>query len=175
MAHGRLDQRVDPRGPDEVRRLGAGFNAMTENLEATLEAMARQKSLAEVGAFAAELAHEVRNALTAVRVNGDASALQVLFTNLLLNAGEASPAGGVVEVAARAEAGHVVVEVRDRGAGIPRDQLARVWEPLYTTKPGGTGLGLPIARQIARGHGGTLALENGPDSGLTSRVRLPLA
>ncbi len=259
VAHGRLEQRVDPRGPDEARRLGTGFNAMTENLQATLEAMAKQKSLADVGEFAAQLAHEVRNALTAVRVNlqraqkrigtepatelltqsldhvehldrvvtgalrvarsgrvdsapvdlaavltaseravadtltrtdvrltrrgefptvrvnGDASALQLLFTNLLLNAGEASPAGGVVEVAARADAYHVVVEVSDEGAGIPGDQLARVLESLYTTKPNGTGLGLPIARQIARAHGGTLTLENGKDSGLTARVRLPLA
>ncbi len=259
VAHGRLEQRVDPRGPDEARRLGAAFNAMTENLQTTLEAMAKQKSLADVGEFAAELAHEVRNALTAVRVNlqraqkrigtepaagllsqslghvehlnrvvtgalhvarsgrvdwapvdlaavlaasarafadtlkrtdvrlsrpgevptvrvnGDASALQLLFTNLLLNAGEASPAGGVVEVVARTEAFHVVVEVRDEGAGISGDQLARVWEPLYTTKPDGTGLGLPIARQIAEAHGGTLTLENGQESGFTSRVRLPLA
>jgi signal transduction histidine kinase len=258
VARGRLEQRVDPEGPDEVRRLSAGFNAMTENLQATLEAMAKQKSLADVGEFAAELAHEVRNALTAVRVNvqraqkrigtnpaaellsqtlehvdhldrvvtgalhvarsgrvgsapvelacvltaseravadklaraevrlnrrdslpaarvnGDASALQLLFTNLMLNAGEASPTGGVVEVAVSADGHHVVVEVRDEGKGIPGDQLAQVWEPLYSTKPDGTGLGLPIALQIAKAHGGTLTLENGQVSGVVSRVRLPL-
>jgi two-component system sensor histidine kinase AtoS len=259
VARGRLEQRVDPEGPDELRRLSAGFNAMTENLQATLQTMAKQKSLADVGEFAAELAHEVRNALTAVRVNvqraqkrigtspaadllsqslehvdhldrvvtgalhvarsgrvgsapvelapvltaseravaerlaraevhltrrdslpdarvnGDASALQLLFTNLMLNAGEASPAGGVVEVAVCADGHHVVVEVRDEGKGIPGDQLAHVWEPLYSTKPHGTGLGLPIALQIAKAHGGTLTLENGETSGVVSRVRLPLA
>jgi signal transduction histidine kinase len=259
VARGQLGQRVEPRGPDEVRRLSAGFNAMTESLQTTLESMARQKSLADVGEFAAQLAHEVRNALTpvrvnlqraerrmaeapgaaliaetlghvehldrivtgalhvarsgsvratpvdlsavlcnsgravagelerlqvrlappaspsGVRVNGDASALQLLFTNLLLNAGEASPPGGVVEIAMRAEDGHAIVEVRDQGAGIPDDQLERALEPLYSTKPGGTGLGLPIARQIARAHGGTLTLENGLTAGLVSRVRLPLA
>jgi signal transduction histidine kinase len=108
-------------------------------------------------------------------VNGDASALQLLFTNLLLNAVEASPPGGVVDVQVSANGAAVLVEVRDQGSGIPEEHLERVLEPLYSTKPAGTGLGLPIARQIAKAHGGTLSIQNGIGAGVVATVRLPVA
>jgi len=62
-----------------------------------------------------------------------------------------------------------------RRACIPAAQLDQVWEPLFTTKPNGTGLGLPIARQIALAHGGDLVIESSEASGTIARVRLPVA
>ncbi len=68
VAEGDLDRRVEPRGSDEVSGVARAFNRMTENLRATLDQLARQKGLASVGEFAASLAHEVRNPLTAIRI-----------------------------------------------------------------------------------------------------------
>jgi len=68
VAEGNLDRRVEPRGSDEVSALARAFNTMTQNLRSTLDQLARQEGLASVGEFAASLAHEVRNPLTAIRV-----------------------------------------------------------------------------------------------------------
>lgn len=71
VAAGNLDQRVGPGGPAEVRRVAAAFNLMTEHLTATLDALARRSAMAAVGEFAASLSHDVRNALTSIRVDLD--------------------------------------------------------------------------------------------------------
>ncbi len=65
--------------------------------------------------------------------------------------------------------------MQDDGAGIPADDLDQVFEPLFSTRPEGTGLGLPIARRIALAHRGTLELDSAPGRGTTVRVRLPMA
>ena len=73
-----------------------------------------------------------------------------------------------------------MIRVRDGGPGIPEDQLEKVFDPLYrietsrSRETGGTGLGLTIARDIARKHGGTLTLRNAPGGGLESTLTLPL-
>ncbi len=83
--------------------------------------------------------------------------VQVL-TNLLENAGQAAGAGGWVDLTASASPGRVEIEIADSGPGVPRDLRERVFEPFFTTKPpgAGTGLGLPLAREIVHRHGGTL-------------------
>jgi signal transduction histidine kinase len=108
-------------------------------------------------------------------VRGDPSALEQLFLNLLLNAAEATSAGGRVTVSAAFDGDEVEVSIRDSGHGIPAALLGRVFDPFVSTKPEGTGLGLAIARQIAIAHGGELSMESESGAGATARLRLPRA
>jgi two-component system sensor histidine kinase HydH len=69
--------------------------------------------------------------------------------------------------------GYLVIEVRDRGEGIAPGEEERVFEPFYTRRVKGTGLGLALARRIVEGHGGTITARNQPDGGAVFSVRLP--
>jgi signal transduction histidine kinase len=106
-------------------------------------------------------------------VKGDAPALEQLFLNLLLNAAQALDEGGRVEVSVARHAGGVSISIRDTGRGIPLDNIGRIFEPFYSTRPEGTGLGLAIAQRIATAHGGDLEVESSPGAGTTVRLRLP--
>jgi len=267
VSSGSLDVEVEPRGPDEVARVGRAFNHMTRSLRETMERAARQETLAEVGEFAASLAHEVRNPLTSVRLDlertaeglpqgsrearlvshalsevdrldvsvtgalrlarsgrverkpldlrdpvdaavasvrplfdelghtlgapqaeasrdpmaapilvlGDRGALRQVVFNLLENAAMAFDEPGRAGVRIGRDGGEAVVEVWDDGPGMTPDQLDRAAEVLFTTRPDGTGLGLPLARRIAEAHGGRLELESRPGVGTTARLRIPRA
>ncbi len=107
-------------------------------------------------------------------VRGDASALEQLFLNLLLNAAQATPPGGRVTVSAVSDSGEVEVRIQDTGHGIPAALLDHVFDPFVSTKPDGTGLGLAVARQIAIAHGGELRIESEVGAGSTASLRLPL-
>jgi two-component system, NtrC family, sensor kinase len=101
-----------------------------------------------------------------------------VWTNLLVNAAEALEAGGRVEVTTEHVAPERVrVRIHDDGPGIPDEQLARIFEPRFTTKDGtvryGLGLGLPIARRVVEAHGGTITIGSGPD-GTVATVELPV-
>ena len=93
----------------------------------------------------------------------------------MLNACEASSAGATVEVAARREHGRAVLEVLDRGPGLPAGLAHRVFEPYVSTKQRGSGLGLSLVRDIARQHGGTVSLAGREGGGACARLVLPLA
>jgi signal transduction histidine kinase len=106
-------------------------------------------------------------------VRGHPDALSRAFANLLLNAAEA--AAGEVAVAVSAAGGEVTVRVLDDGAGIAADPPERVWEPDYTTKSRGTGLGLALVAQTVRAHGGRVWARNRPSGGAEFGVALPRA
>ena len=93
-------------------------------------------------------------------VRGDRVQLQQVALNLLINAFEAVQDLDVerrrVRLQTSRQDGHIVISVVDQGRGVPQDDMARVFEPFYTTKPDGMGLGLPICRTIAVSHGGAL-------------------
>ena len=257
VAGGDLSQRISNEGQDEIGRVAVAFNTMTESLQRTLREQASRESLAAVGEFAASLAHEVRNPLTAVKIDlqsleeklgdepalrepleralheidrldatvgdalsivrhgegdrlldiwkpiraaansaspafeergatlevstgeplllvlGDSAALAQLFLNLLLNAAEALPAGGRAEIGARASDNSVLIEVEDDGLGIPEDIRDRIFEPLFSTKEAGTGLGLTISRRIVEAHRGEMELVGEAGRGTRAVVRLP--
>jgi signal transduction histidine kinase len=120
-----------------------------------------------------ELQLRVEPALPCVPV--DRSQLEQALLNLITNAIDAMPQGGRLTLAASADAAAVALRVSDTGTGIAPEDLPRVFEPLYTTKPQGygTGLGLPIVREIVAGHGGSVRLESHPGAGTTAVVRLP--
>jgi signal transduction histidine kinase len=94
--------------------------------------------------------------------------------NLVRNAVEASVAGGAVELTVEVAGGQAVVTVLDRGPGLPAEARARLFEPFSTTKAGGTGLGLALARKVAQAHGGTLAVGDREGGGTRARLAVPL-
>jgi signal transduction histidine kinase len=96
--------------------------------------------------------------------------------NLVINAVQAVEHNGQVEVtAAKSPAGDaLLLRVRDNGPGIPEDKLADIFDPYYSTKPEGHGLGLWIAQQIAAAHGGSLSAANAPGGGAVLTLTLPL-
>jgi signal transduction histidine kinase len=96
------------------------------------------------------------------------------FRNLVENAVDATPPGGVVRVRAQAERGRVRVAVEDQGPGIPPSLRERIFEPFFTTKPGGTGLGLSVVDAVVTAHGGEVAVEEPPEGGARFLVALPV-
>jgi signal transduction histidine kinase len=106
-------------------------------------------------------------------VRGHHDALSRAFANLLLNAGDAVQGRGSVTVVMRVLEGAVEVRVLDSGPGIPAENLERIWEPDFTTKSRGTGLGLALVRQTVQAHGGRVAARNRPEGGAEFRVILP--
>lgn len=103
------------------------------------------------------------------------SRLEQVILNLAINAVEAMGiAGGTLRIAARNNgSGRVIVDIADTGPGIAAEALPRVFEPLFTTKPGATGLGLAVGKEIVEGHGGQLQLISNSSTGATFRFDLP--
>ncbi|MGZ8867539.1 MAG: PAS domain S-box protein [Thermoanaerobaculia bacterium] len=124
-----------------------------------------------------------------LRIAGDQHQLHQAFINLILNARDAMPHGGIITLRALREApgakfpfgdvrspesfAHLVVE--DRGSGIPAETLDHIFEPLFTTKKSGTGLGLPVARQVIARHGGEIFVESVVGKGTRFHLFIPLA
>jgi signal transduction histidine kinase len=106
-------------------------------------------------------------------VHADEELLERAFENVVRNAVEAAAAGGGrVEVSARTDGDRVEVRIEDDGPGLPADHPGEI-RPFYTTRPGGLGLGLPLARKIVVLHGGSLALEARQPAGARAIVTLP--
>jgi signal transduction histidine kinase len=104
----------------------------------------------------------------------DAAQLQQVLVNLVKNAMQAMTKGGVLTLRTGEGADGVWVSVADTGGGIPQEQINRIFDPFYTTKKQGTGLGLMIVQRIVRAHGGRIELESHVSRGTTFRVWLPL-
>lgn len=107
-----------------------------------------------------------------LRLKGDADLLHRMVLNLLLNAADATGNQGHLRVVAREEAGQVLLEVHDDGPGVPADQREKVFQPLYTTKPEGSGLGLLSVTLCARAHGGKATVVDSELGGACFRVEL---
>jgi signal transduction histidine kinase len=99
--------------------------------------------------------------------------LRRAFSNILRNAAEACEEQGELEItAAPDDGGGVRIEIRDHGPGVPADQADRIFDPYYTGRAGGTGLGLALVKQTIEMHGGTVSLSHTPGGGATFQVRL---
>ncbi len=105
---------------------------------------------------------------------GDGEKIRQAFLNILINALQATSAGGRVVITARRTDGRATISFGDSGAGIPGDVLARMFEPFFTTKADGTGLGLAVTKKIIETHGGTLEVESAPGQGTTVVLSLAL-
>ena len=260
VSRGELDQQVRVNSRDEVGRVARAFNTMTESLRSTLRALSQRQAVAAVGEFASALAHEVRNPLSAIRLNmqhleerlasqselrpgvaqalrdidrldrtvagalrvarsgtmelealevrpvieaamrtalpefsnrqavlqplpsalpairvrGNAAALEQVLLNLLLNAAQALDPGGRAEIAIILDATNVTIAIRDYGRGMSSDAKARVFKPFFSTKPEGSGLGLTIARRIVTAHRGAIGVDSELGEGTVVRVTLPI-
>lgn len=104
----------------------------------------------------------------------NAAGLLQAFLNVLRNAIQAMPDGGVLTVVSRMENGKVVVTISDTGCGIAPEKLSEIWQPFVTHKSGGTGLGLTVTQQIIGEHGGCVEVESEVGKGTTFRFRLPI-
>jgi signal transduction histidine kinase len=119
--------------------------------------------------------HRLRAPVELPRIHGHHDALSRAFANLLLNAADAmADTGGMVTVKLTAIEAGVEVRVLDSGPGIPPELLERIWEPDFTTKARGTGLGLALVRRTLQAHGGGVWAHNRPEGGAEFRVVLPI-
>ena len=111
------------------------------------------------------------------RVLGSTNRLQQVFLNLFMNARDAMPEGGMLEVRTTSSNGTVEVEVTDTGAGISRDNLNRIFDPFFTTKASGrgTGLGLSVSYGIIKEHAGRIDVRSTPGKGTSFRLEFPMA
>lgn len=243
VAGGDLDREVTVRSRDETGALAEAFNRMLAGLRRHRRDLVRSERLAVLGRIASGIAHELRNPLTAIRMNvqmlpdeedparrkdevdlvleeidrlqrtvddlmalarpsplrtgevdpraliagtldllarqlehlgvtvevdvpedartvfpGDERRLRQVLMNLLLNAAQAMPAGGSIRVSAARSESLVRITVADEGGGVPEDLRSQVFEPFVSGRPGGTGLGLAVSRQIVEAHGGEITL-----------------
>lgn len=104
----------------------------------------------------------------------DSAQIKQALVNLIKNAVQAMTKGGVLSITTDSGVDGVVVSIADTGGGIPQEQINRIFEPFYTTKKKGTGLGLMIVQRIVRDHGGRIDLESHVGKGTTFRIWLPL-
>ncbi len=122
---------------------------------------------------------EVEAAANLPRVTADPELLKTCFLNLMINAVDAMPDGGLLTVGIRERDGdqsgrEVEVSVSDTGQGMTPEAVTSAFEPYFSTKDAGLGLGLALTRKIVSDHGGSIALESVPGGGTTARIRLPL-
>jgi two-component system sensor histidine kinase HydH len=127
----------------------------------------------EAAAREIEVAMRVDDSLPPVMA--DPVRLTQALLNLAINAIQAVERKGRIEVSAAVADGMVCVIVSDNGPGIPPEKLASIFDPYFTTKAEGSGLGLWIAQQIVTAHGGGLTAQNGPACGAVLTMRLPLS
>jgi len=105
--------------------------------------------------------------------NGSAEQLKQVFLNLFTNAMDAMADGGRVDIATSVQNEHAVITIVDTGTGIPKEALDKIFDPLFTTKPNGTGLGLTVSQSIIHEHGGTIEVDSAEKIGTKFTVALP--
>ena len=114
---------------------------------------------------------ELRSDLPLLQLDRDQ--MKQAFYNVIKNSLEAMKRRGTLRIRTDRDDTHVLITFVDSGGGMSAENLSHVFEPYFTTKPSGTGLGLLIVRRIVREHGGELSIESGQDKGLTLMIRLP--
>lgn len=163
------------RGVDQMTRLAEQFSQYARLPDPRFEPLDLTEATREAAGM-----HEHEGVGVAIApgerlmVRGDSLLLSRAIHNLLLNACEASPRGGRVDVRTFSADGQAVVEIADRGPGLPADLREKVFEPYVSTKQRSSGLGLALVRDIATQHHGRVALENREGGGACARLELPL-
>ena len=107
-------------------------------------------------------------------LEGDQDKLTQVFLNLFLNAVQAMDEGGRLKVSTICVGDEIKIEVSDTGCGIPPEFLEKVFEPYFTTKPDGTGLGLAMSAKIIQDHNGSMTMVSRTENGTTVIVKLPV-
>jgi signal transduction histidine kinase len=180
---------ADVREREEMFTIAAREARRLENLTTDFLTYARpsppQRSLTSLGDITRHIADVTRmraagkSVEVACRMDGeiwaeiDPSQMEGALLNLSLNALEATPAGGRVELRTRSDGATACIDVENSGPAIPESNLPRVFEPFFTTNPGGTGLGLAIARGIAVAHAGDLRVSANGDGAVVFTLSVP--
>jgi len=107
-------------------------------------------------------------------VEMDTDQLRQVFLNMIINAVQAMPGGGKLTIGSRRKDKFIEVEIGDTGCGIPRETIGKIFDPLYTTKPKGIGLGLAVCKAIVDRHEGRIEVESEVGKGTTFTIKLPL-
>jgi two-component system sensor histidine kinase HydH len=168
----------------EVQRLNSiveEFLSLARPLEIKPEEVRMDTLLEELTTFAkadAELANvQIRVVvppdLPTARV--DRNYLKQVLLNLILNGLQSMPQGGSLTLEAEVSRGNMIVTVADTGEGVPQETLSRIFEPYFTTKTKGAGLGLTIARRIVEAHQGTLTVDTTSGQGTRFRIAVPVS
>ncbi len=105
---------------------------------------------------------------------GEEKKLQQTFLNILLNARQAIQDAGVITISIHVNDKYYIIRFDDTGAGIPERELEKIFEPFYTNKPGGSGLGLPIVKRIIEDHGGSVLVQSREGAGTSVTITLPV-
>ena len=114
---------------------------------------------------------ELENNLPLLEIDRDQ--IKQVFYNVSRNAFQAMKSGGILRIRTYSDESHVNISFADTGGGISPENISRIFEPYFTTKQDGNGLGLLIVRRIVRAHGGEVVIESAPGRGLTLTIRLP--
>ena len=171
----------------EIKTQLARLDDLVQDYLSLVRVAAIQQTPVDLGRLVTELAQEMSPALAAHGITLQLEALDQLgmvalhahtfrraLLNLVQNAMEAMPQDGTLTLRGRRQGATVSIDVGDTGGGIPPEQQARIFEPLYTTKPGGTGLGLYIVQEVVAAHGGQVAVQSVVGQGSTFTITLPL-
>jgi len=165
---GRLDQIVTQFlraiRPTPLERHPADLNRLVEESVSFLSKEIRNRDIL--------VEQELRRDLPLVEVDRDQ--IKQAFYNVIRNSFQAMKTGGILRIRTEADAEYALVEFRDTGGGIPADQMGQLFQPYFTTKEKGSGLGLLVVRRIVREHGGEIALRSDEGRGLTVAIRIPL-
>jgi len=172
---------------DEISRLNrlvVEFLSFGKPMRLNTRACSLERVLREVAALVEHKARdqgvtlEVETEKDLPEIVADPELLKTCFLNLMINAADAMPAGGTLTVAlgrgSRGADTELVVTVHDTGHGMTPDEIATAFEPYFSTKETGLGLGLSLTRKIVEDHGGEIALFSEPGRGTTARITLPL-
>lgn len=120
-----------------------------------------------------EISPHFQSDLPPVRL--DRALFRQVLMNFVLNAQQAMPEGGLLELQTYTRDGEVLLDLIDNGAGMDAGTVERIFQVFFSTKPGGSGLGLPTARKIIEAHGGRIAVDSEPGRGTRFTISLPVA
>ena len=107
-------------------------------------------------------------------IMADSAMLHQSFLNILINAMQAMPDGGEIHIKTSLEDKFIIIHIEDEGEGIHKDVMDKIWDPFFTTKEKGTGLGLGIVKNIIEAHGGSIRIDNKPVRGACVAIELPV-
>ena len=172
---------------EEIKTQLARVDDLIQDYLSLVRVTAMQQTPGDLSHLVTQLTQEVTPALLAHNITLQLEAqeqlgmvalhshtLQRALLNLIRNAIEAMPQGGTLTLRGRRQSETVHLDVEDTGIGIPSDQTTKIFEPLHTTKPGGTGLGLYIVQEVVAAHGGQVAVQSVVGQGSTFTITLPL-
>jgi signal transduction histidine kinase len=124
--------------------------------------------------FEKENMHILADLSPKLSILGNKDQLEQVFMNMILNAKAAMDTGGTLRIGAKTDKNEALIQFIDTGSGIPDDQINRIFDPFYSTKANGTGLGLFVSYGIIQGHHGTIEVKSKVNNGTTFTIRLPI-